>query len=227
MATLASNSVAALVALFHETGLGLRPPFGELDNTLNADYSKEQIVIVGGGSQTGKFAIQFARLAGIGKIIAVAGMENDATLRKLGATHVIDRHANDVIHQVRKIVEDDLRYAIDTINKGDGGHNLVTQVLSNTKKGIYASLGRGSPSTEVAKAKTGGFETRFILGSSHLYPDLSKPFWRLLPRWIQQGKLTPLEFTAIDGLDVSKINAVLDAHRDGQKVGKVHVHPRG
>ncbi|KAI5362894.1 Putative GroES-like superfamily, alcohol dehydrogenase, NAD(P)-binding domain superfamily [Septoria linicola] len=56
------------------------------------DPATQTIITIGAGSVIGKYAIQPARLANIGQIIAIAGPTNEAELESLGATHIIDRH---------------------------------------------------------------------------------------------------------------------------------------
>ncbi len=52
-------------------------------------------LLLGGGSSCGKFAIQIAKLAGIGKIVSVGGSEQE--LKVFGATDVIDRHGDMIL----------------------------------------------------------------------------------------------------------------------------------
>ncbi|KAL5319054.1 hypothetical protein ACEPPN_014124 [Leptodophora sp. 'Broadleaf-Isolate-01'] len=88
------NVVTSAAALFLPIGLGFAAPFpdGELGKTLDLSFNANRAtVIIGGGSNVGKIAIQFARMAKVGKVITVASTKKRAHLLKLGATHVIDR----------------------------------------------------------------------------------------------------------------------------------------
>ncbi|KAH9936498.1 chaperonin 10-like protein [Fomitopsis serialis] len=49
------------------------------------------ILIFGGASSVGQFAIQLAKLSGFGPVITTASLRNADWLEKLGATHVLDR----------------------------------------------------------------------------------------------------------------------------------------
>jgi NADPH2:quinone reductase len=89
-------------------------PFPETTDSKNFDYASQKVVIIGGGSNTGKLAIQFAKIAGIGTIIATASLTGAEELKSYGATHVIARQAPDMEDQVRQIVGDDLFYMYDT-----------------------------------------------------------------------------------------------------------------
>ncbi|KAL4901514.1 hypothetical protein BDW74DRAFT_187712 [Aspergillus multicolor] len=214
--TIPVNAIASFVALFSESGLHLTPRFLGHES----DYSNGAIVIIGGGSNSGKFAIQFARLAGFGKIVVTARLRDDngQSLRELGATHVIDREAADVEEQIRALVGDELVYAFDAVNgpNADGiSHQLALSLLSSTKKGSLATLVRGEADPAIAATKAAGDR----------HPELAARFWRELPGWIENGQFKPLEFEVIEGLDVVKVNDLLDGYRDGRAVAKTQVHP--
>ncbi|KAJ5099675.1 hypothetical protein N7532_006676 [Penicillium argentinense] len=225
-ATFPVNAIASFIALFSSSGLDLAPKF--LGHDL--DYAKEAIVIIGGGSNSGKFALQFSRLAGFGKIIATAKVRIDGgqSLRDFGATHIIDREAADVEDQIRAMVGDELLYAFDTVNgaySGGVSHRLALSLLSTTKKGSLVTLVRGEADPAIAATKTAGFKKNQVLGVSDLHQELAAKFWRELPGWIENGELKPLDFQVIDGLDAMKVNNLLDDYRDGRAVTKTHVHP--
>jgi NADPH:quinone reductase-like Zn-dependent oxidoreductase len=225
-ATFPVNAIASFIALFSASGLDLAPKF--LGH--GVDYANEAIVIIGGGSNSGKFALQFSRLAGFGKIITTAKVRGDGgqSLRDFGATHIIDREAADVEDQIRALVGDDLLYAFDAVNgaySGGVSHQLALSLLSTTKKGSLATLVRGEADPVIAARKTAGFKKNQILGVSDLHQELAAKFWRELPGWIEKGELKPLDFAVIDGLDAKEVNKLLDDYRDGRAVKKTHVHP--
>lgn len=225
-ATVPVNAMASFVALFSASGLGVAPKFLGHDS----EYANEAIVIIGGGSNSGKFALQFSRLAGFGKIIATAKVRGDGgqSLRDFGATHVIDREPPDVEDQIRAIVGDELVYAFDAVNgtySGGVSHQLALSLLSTTKKGSLATLVRGEADPAIAATKTAGFKKNQVLGVSDPHQELATKFWRELPGWIGNGELKPLDFEVIDGLDAVKVNSLLDDYRDGRAVTKTHVHP--
>ncbi|KAL1847890.1 hypothetical protein Plec18167_004854 [Paecilomyces lecythidis] len=222
-ATIPINAIAEYIGLFHSTGLGLPAP--TTPEAKSFDYASQTILVIGGGSNTGHFGIELAKLAGFGRIVTVAGLHKEAELRAIGATHVIDRHADNVLEQIRAIVGDDLIYAVDVVNDG-ANQELGVAALSNSKKGILATLLRteGSLDEKRIGPKKAGYERRFTIGASALYPELTVPFWENLPRWIQSGDLTPTKYQVVEGLDPAKINGVLDLYKEG-KGAKFNVHP--
>ncbi|GAD93576.1 conserved hypothetical protein [Paecilomyces variotii No. 5] len=222
-ATIPGNAIAEYIGLFHATGLGLPAP--TTPEAKSFDYASQSFLVIGGGSNTGHFAIELAKLAGFGRIVTVAGLRNEAELRAIGATHVVDRHADNVLEQIRAIVGDDLIYAVDVIN--DGEHQeLGVAALSNSKKGLLATLlpAEGSLDEKKIGPKKAGYERRFTFGASALYPELTTPFWENLPRWIRNGDLTPTKYQVVEGLDPARMNGLLDLYKEG-KGAKFNVHP--
>ncbi|KAL2871397.1 zinc-binding alcohol dehydrogenase family protein [Aspergillus lucknowensis] len=225
-ATIPVNAVAGFVALFHESGFGLTP--AEFNSGQESvDYSNETILVIGGGSNTGKFGLQFAKLAGFGRVVTTASTRDAAKvdyLKSLGATHVIDREAEDVVARIRELVGDDLLYAYDTINGGKN-QGLGLAALSNSRRGSLVTLVRGEVDPVQVEAKKAGFRKEHAYGASNLHGQFSANFWAKFPEWIQQGKLRALDFQVIEGLDEEKVNRVLDDYRDGRAVVQAHVHP--
>ncbi|GKT66462.1 alcohol zinc-binding dehydrogenase [Colletotrichum tofieldiae] len=149
--------LAAFIALFASSGHGFPPPFSPEADSFQ--YGNITLLVIGGGSNTGRATIELAKLAGIGRIIAVAGLHNEARLKSVGATHVIDRQAPDVLDQVRAITGDELVHAVDTVNAGLG-QELGVAALSNTKKGSLVTLRRTEGEFDPARIgpKSAGFE---------------------------------------------------------------------
>jgi NADPH2:quinone reductase len=225
--TLPVCGIAAFVALFHSSGLGIPPPF-ETEEAKAFDYASQNIVIIGGGSNCGKMGIQFASLAGIGKVIAIAGILNAEKLKSYGATHVIDRHASneDIKSQVQAIIgSDDLVYVLDAITPKE--HTFAVSLLSSTKKGKVVTLLRGMVDEAKIGEKNAGYRINQTFGDSHLHREaLGHDFWQYLPGWVESGKIKPLDFQVVEGgLNAEGVNKVLDNYKDGKDPGKWNVHP--
>lgn len=219
-ATIPTNMIAPYIAFFTPV-LGLVIP--ETDAAKAFDFKPLSLLVVGGGSNCGKFGVQLAKWAGIGQIIVVAGKDNEAQLKQLGATHVIDRHGADVLGEIRKLTGDDLIYAYDAVNRDN---TLAVAALSNTKKGTLATLVHGQPDTAKIGEKKAGYEVKGVFGLSMAYPEAAGLFWRkFMPEWLESGAVSPLDYKVIEGLNADKVNAVYDNYRDGMPQSKVHVHP--
>ncbi|OCL05491.1 putative alcohol dehydrogenase [Glonium stellatum] len=222
-ASLPTNIIAPLVGLFStEHGLGIPAPWTE--GAKSFDYKNTALLIIGGGSNCGKFAVQLAKLANIGTIISVGGFDEE--LKGFGATHVLDRHGGEeaVLERIRKVVADDLIYVFDAINPPE---TLVLgmKALSSTKKGKLARLLPTHPADKsTVLGKKAGFEVVDVYGSSQAQPDLAYPFWERVPEYLTSGKLKPLNFVVKNGLTADNVNMVLDGYRDGARVTKTHIH---
>ncbi|GIC89452.1 zinc-binding alcohol dehydrogenase family protein [Aspergillus udagawae] len=221
-ATIPVNVATGFVVFFSEGGFGLPLP----DSGVDFDYASQKLVVIGAATNCGRYAIQFAKWLGFGVIVAVAGLRTEDELREIGATHVVDRHADDVLSRVRDIVGDELVYALDAFNFGPR-QELGVAVLSDSRRGTLVTL---APAVgEVDRANIGekrmGYERRFIRGSCATHPDdFTKLFWERITGWLKEGVIRPSEFRVVEGLDADKINAALDEYRDMGGM-KVQVHP--
>lgn len=213
------NAFTSVMALFAPAGFGL--PFPQTPESTTFDYASQKLVIIGGGSNTGKLAVQFARIAGIGTIIAIASLSNTAVLKEFGATHVIARQDPDIESQVRRIVGDDLIYVFDTVS---GGHySLALSLLSNTKRGTLIYLVSGKMDEAALARKKAGVDHRHISGFSGAIPEFGRLFWKVFSSWLESGQVKPSPYTVIEGLDADKVNAALDQYRDGTGSVRYHV----
>ena len=219
-ATIPTNIIAPLVALFDT----LEIPAPWSDQAAKFDYANTTLLVMGGGTNCGKFGVQLAKIAGIGRIVVIGGQE--AELKSYGATVVIDRHASHevLLERIRAVVGDDLVYAYDAINP-PADQILALNALSSHTKGLLARLLPLGPVDESkVKGKKAGFEVRNVFGSSHAKPELAKAFWERLPEYLETGKIQPTNFVVKKGLTAENVNVVLDAYRDGKIVTKTHIH---
>ncbi|KAJ8096445.1 hypothetical protein POJ06DRAFT_203944 [Lipomyces tetrasporus] len=213
------NAVTSAMSLFSVSGFGL--PLPGTPGSEGFDYASQKVVIVGGGTNTGKLAIQFARLAGIGTIIAIASPSGAELLKSFGATHVIARQDSDIEAQVRRIVGDDLLYVYDTIALGN--LSLGASLLSNSKKGTLVFLVSGQVDEAVLAQKKAGIDVKRMQGFSHAIPEFGQLFWKIFPTWLESGKIIPLKYNVIDGLDAKKVNKALDEYGQGRSGERYHI----
>ncbi|OJK01312.1 hypothetical protein ASPACDRAFT_115951 [Aspergillus aculeatus ATCC 16872] len=231
LATLPTNLVTAAVALFDASGLGIPSRWWGEDSAAAAwsfDYAGTSLLILGGGSNTGRFAIQLAALARIGRIVVVAGAKSAEEARQLGATHVVDRSGKsglEIAAEVRAIVGDDLLYALDTINPPESQW-IGVEALSNSKTGKLARLiPRGLvDESKLSTKKEAGFETVNVLGSSTARPATAGPLWNRLTVWVAEGRIKPTGYQVLRGLDADAVNKVLDGYSSGSETGHWQVH---
>ncbi len=111
----AQLGVAPLTALqcLHMT-LELPSPF-EAKST--AEQPQRTILIWGGASAVGQYAIQFAKLGGL-RVLTTASSKNFDLVKGLGADEVFDYRDEGVVEKIRAATGNALDIAIDTISEG-------------------------------------------------------------------------------------------------------------
>ncbi|KAI0342588.1 medium-chain dehydrogenase/reductase like protein [Trametopsis cervina] len=103
-ATLPARGGAELAPVWEEGGRG--------------KYAGQPILIIGGSSSVGQQAIQFAKLSGFSPIITTASKHNEAFVKSLGATHIVDR--NEPLPQtVQSITSEPIKIIYDAISLKD------------------------------------------------------------------------------------------------------------
>ena len=108
----AQLGVAPFTALqcLHET-LELPSPFEARSGP------QRSILIWGGASSVGQYAIQFAKLGGF-RVITTASPKNFELVKGLGADEVFDYHDETVVEKIRATTGNTLDIAVDTISEG-------------------------------------------------------------------------------------------------------------
>jgi NADPH:quinone reductase-like Zn-dependent oxidoreductase len=101
---------------------------------------KKFLLIWGGSSITGQFAIQIAAYSGY-EVIAVASQRTEALVQDLGAKHVITRDGKsheDIVAEIRAIGEDTIVKGIDIVGPETAVHCIAA--LSSQLPVIFAPL---------------------------------------------------------------------------------------
>jgi NADPH:quinone reductase-like Zn-dependent oxidoreductase len=113
----AQLGVAPLTALqcLHET-LELPSPF-EATSRPTAAQTQRTILIWGGASALGQYAIQFAKLGGL-RVVTTASSKNFDLVKGLGADEVFDYRDEGVVEKIRVATGNALDIAFDTISEG-------------------------------------------------------------------------------------------------------------
>ena len=222
--TIILNALTSYVAIFSDIGFGLPSPLSA--NSKDFDYSRVTIVIIGGNSACGKFAIQLAKWAGVGTIITTAGSHAEKTLKDMGATLAIDRNLSEenVYRTIRHVVGDDLLYVCDTVNADD--QTLGVRLLSDSEKGTFVPLRPRDNAIDVTAvgSKKAGYRVQKFVARPVLFREVAAEFFKALPTLIDDGVLQPTPFNVINGLDADEINKQLDGWRDGGWPTRTNIH---
>jgi NADPH:quinone reductase-like Zn-dependent oxidoreductase len=203
-ATLPLAFMTAAIALYQ----GLKIP---LPTALpEAGSEKTPILIWGGATAVGAFALQLAKLSNVGPIITVAGSGIDFVKSLNAADHIIDYRTGDV---VQKIIEAagsaKIKLAFDSISD-PRSYEPISEVL--------AALGGGTINmVDPISDKNWKFpdnvkRTATMVGSSHgdtwgmvsdaqaqVDPDFAYWFYRYLSRLLAEGKIKPHPVEVLPG----------------------------
>lgn len=225
MVTLPLNGNTIYTALFHSNWLGFPAPGSKQGK--GYDYGKEKLVVVGGGSNCGKLAVQWAKLVGIGTIIVTASMGSEAELKGMGATHVLDRHL-------------DPKTLVQTVQDICGGKEEVTKVLdavSYDYEPLLDMVSTEKPS-RIAIVHTADLESELkkrgkvlarggvVAGwQDNFDEEGGKLFWDGWGKWVRDGAIRIPGFRVIEGLDAEKVNEALDSYEGNGRVVHAVIHP--
>lgn len=174
------------------------------------------VLINGGTSSVGKYAVQLAKKAGL-YVIATGSKRNHDLLTSLGADVVIDYNDDNWPEQVRKLSHDNLRHAFDAIAEVETTREVI-KAISPTKGGhVVVILPRKNseyPGEEYSKVKIEStivytvFERTLNYGA---FNNCGKPtpedkaFWEKylsqLPEWLEKGTIKPNRVKELGGLN--------------------------
>ncbi|QRV98332.1 Zinc-binding dehydrogenase [Ceratobasidium sp. AG-Ba] len=213
-ATIPLGSVTSVVGLFQKSGIAF-PANGPT-------AEGKSILIFGGSSSVGQFGIQLARIAGFSPIVTTASSQHTELLKSFGATHVFDRNVD--VKTLQEAFGGPVTLVYDGISVPPT-QKLAVEVLK-TFGAPGAHLAVVMPLDASLQSELEGKATvNQVWGSSHLYKDLSVPYWNILGRWIEEGKIVPNRVEVVKG-GLNGIPEALDRSRKGVSGVKLIVHPQ-
>ncbi|KAI1338961.1 quinone reductase [Xylariaceae sp. FL0016] len=144
-------TVAVLTAFYDKkTGHGLTPPWDEGGRQAGKDKA---IVIVGGSSSVGQYAIQMAKLSGFSQIITNSSAAHVENLKGLGANTVLDRSKSGASEFASAVGDLPLAFVFDAISI-EATQQLGVEVIQATKTSNTAVYTVQAPSTGKAQELT-------------------------------------------------------------------------
>lgn len=182
-----------------------------------ASPSPLPVLISGGASSVGQYAIQLAKLAGL-FVVATASRRNHGLLRELGADAAVDYSDADWPEQVRKLTNDGLGHAFDCIAEKGTWENIA-RALSPTEGGHIVGLLPPGPSREAVRAINGKARAEStivytVFEREWVHPTFDncgprtpedKALWErylgMLPELLSSGKVRPNRVREMGGLD--------------------------
>ena len=210
--------LAVLTALSGWTTIGI--PFG----TKYTPQDKQAVLIWGGASSVGTFAVQSAKLMGF-TVYATASAKNHGYLKKLGADVVFDYKASDVVSQIVDTVKKDgvtLRTANCVV---EGSLQPTLDVLKSTKGDAVAKVAH-APLLLPGAPTLDGAEIKFVLPpmdsvdrSDHMY----KCFHVWLRDGLSSGTVVPSPHVQVEAGGLEGLNKALDTLKAGVSGTKIVV----
>jgi len=207
----------AVVGFFNpvnETGIGLTP-FWAADG--KTKYANKPIVVFGGSSSVGQYAIQVARLSGFSPIITTSSNKHTDFLKSIGATVVLDRSlpAASLTNSLKAVKDIDVVY--DAISSAE------TQAIALDITGPNAKILLTLPKSE--KLDFGERTVVNTFGNVHAQRKLGIQLYSVLPGLLESGDIKPNRVEVLKG-GLGAIPAGLERMEKGEVSGvKLVVNP--
>ncbi|KZP26059.1 GroES-like protein [Athelia psychrophila] len=192
-ASIPLTMITAAVGFYQKgaMGAGLRAPWEENGR---GHYKGIPILITGGASSVGCFAIQLAKLSGFSPIYTTASPKHTVYLQSLGATHVIDR--NEPLDVAAAALSGEkFTVIMDVITAGD---SLRTTPLLLAPGGTLVLF---RPAVEGLGPLPEGAKTKFVWGSP-FHPDngeVGEGLYGSLGKWLEDGDVKPNKVDILPG----------------------------
>lgn len=226
-------TVAVMTAFYAEEGHGMTPPWNEGGRTVGEGKS---IIIIGGASSVGQYAIQLARLSGYSRIVTNASPNNHEHLKAIGAHAVLDR-ADSTPEAFSAALEDyPLDFVFDAISHPSTqklGVEILqsAKILSNHLATVHVVVPTepNPEAVELGQTKEPKIEIKMILGlgSSPKLRFLTEPLVKALggeDGYIAQGLFTPNRPRVVPG-GLAGLEDALELNKKGVSGEKVVIRP--
>ncbi|KAJ8106788.1 hypothetical protein OPT61_g9309 [Boeremia exigua] len=219
-------SMAVATAFYDKTGQGLKAPW--VEGGSEAGKGKA-VIILGGSSSVGQYAIQLARLSGFDRIITNASAAHHDHLKSLGAHVVLNRDASSATDFQKALGETPLEFVFDSISiKETQTLGVEILQLTNTKNSRVVLVGQVDEQTkQLGESKEPHVSVQMILGIA-LNPSLRSIIKGLTSSlggpdgWIAKGEFKPNRVELIKG-GLEKIQEGLEKNKHGVSGVKVVV----
>lgn len=132
--TLPNNFVTVFHAL--TTDLGIETPWPKPADYMREDSNKP-LLIWGGSSSVGQFAIQILRYYGYSNILTTASSKHHSKLIRFGARQAFDYNSTSVVEQILEKAGGEVKWVLDCIGSKSGSLAPIAKVA---KKGVRVAV---------------------------------------------------------------------------------------
>lgn len=221
-------TIAATTAFYDKSGQGLAAPWDEGGDKVGKGKS---VVVLGGSSSVGQYAIQLARLSGFERIITNASAAHHDFLSGLGAHVVLDRSKSNPEDFVAAIGELPLEFVFDTISVAEtqelGVKILQTNKTENSRVVLVQQVNKDAQKLGQEGDIKVAVQGVLGLGSSPTLRYLSEPLLKHLggeDGYIARGLFKPNRVIISEG-GLEKLEQALELNKRGVSGHKVVVRP--
>jgi S-(hydroxymethyl)glutathione dehydrogenase/alcohol dehydrogenase len=180
----------------------------------------ESVAVIGAGG-IGLSAINAAKIAGAGTIIAIDPVPEKRELAmKMGATHAIDAGADDVAKQVMKLTNGGAHYAIEAVGRSNTAE-LAWNILR--RGGTATILGMIAPGNSVSLSGPTFLSGKKIQGSSLGSTRFPIDMPRLVKMYLDG--LLDLDTMVAERIALEDVNDALEKLRKGDSARSVIIFP--
>lgn len=214
--TVPNNFVTAWQSSINDLGLEL--PWPKPDNYV-PPQADESILIWGGSSSVGQYAIQILKYYGYNNILTTSRKAHHTKLKKYGAAHCLDYREGDVTEAIRRYVKQQsssgdatVKYIIDSIGSQTGSVQPIAKiaqagsVVAIMLPVIIKDAGDGAePEYEMDVTKCAdwaegvevrGVRTHFYLQNEFLKEKLQS---EIMPNALESGIMEPNDQVIVEG----------------------------
>ncbi|TFK83844.1 GroES-like protein, partial [Polyporus arcularius HHB13444] len=165
-------------------------------------YTGNSILILGGATQVGLFAIQFAKLSGYSPIIATASTHNASLVKLYGATHVVDRKLSEerTIAEVHAIAGGPVDLVYDAVSE-DSTLHLAGAAVREGGQVVVVLPGQEELFKKLFDPKHVEWVIARGFQSSERNKGALAGLWKQLPELLKEGVLKPTKFELLGGLE--------------------------
>jgi len=172
-------------------GAGLVGTLG-VELSANAAPHGKPLVVWGGSSSVGAFAVQLAKTSGY-TVISTASAKHHEYVKQLGAEHVFDYHDADVVEKIRAAAGPNLSLVYDAIAEGGSVEGSIASITSPSGGIVAVVLPVPREEGNVKVIPTGArlaFEKPAEVG---------KPTYQVLQELLDSGALIPNPVKIVEG----------------------------
>jgi NADPH:quinone reductase-like Zn-dependent oxidoreductase len=175
----------------------------------------EYLLLWGGSTVTGQFAIQIAARCGL-KVIAVTSSKTQFLAQSLGAHHVVARDGKteaEIVAEIRSIAGDNIIKAIDLV--GTKTANFCMEAMSTSKQGIFAPLAMISSKAMIPT----NIRVETVEMKQFVLNEESRMYALELNRLVEMGAIKPPDIHVLEG-GLAVVTDGLERLKGGDMAGK-------